>query len=170
MQCMDVTISGASGDEEMIEGVKVIDLTVVEDDRGFLIEIARSADDPSPHGVVHRFGQVYLVGDPVRGTIRAFHKHAELWDWFFICHGSAKFVLKDDRPESPTYGEMMTVVASQRKPRLIVVPPGVYHGWMSLEDDTLMVSTASHTYKHGDPDEVRIPPDSFGDVWTVKGR
>lgn len=154
----------------MIEGVKVIDLPIFEDDRGFLVEIARHADDPEPHGVVHRFGQVYLVGDPVRGIIRAFHKHEELWDWFFISHGSAKFVLKDDRKSSKTFGEIQTVIASARKPRLIVVPPGVYHGWMSLEDDTLMVSTASHTYNRQKPDEVRIPPDSFGDVWTVQGR
>lgn len=154
----------------MIDGVKVIDLAIREDDRGYLIEVARAAGDPEPHGVVHRFGQVYLVGDPVLGTIRAFHKHNELWDWFFISHGSAKFVLKDDRASSPTNGAIMTVIASARRPRLIVVPPGVYHGWMSLEDDTQMVSTASHIYNREKPDEVRIPPDAFGDVWTVKGR
>ena len=113
---------------------------------------------------------MYLVGNPVRGIIRAFHKHNELWDWFFISHGSAKFVLKDDRPDSPTYGEIMTIIASARVQRLIVVPPGVYHGWMSLEDDTQMVSIASHSYNRETPDEVRIPPDAFGDVWTVKGR
>jgi dTDP-4-dehydrorhamnose 3,5-epimerase-like enzyme len=113
---------------------------------------------------------VYLVGDPVRGAIRAYHKHAELWDWFCIVHGTAKFVLKDDRPDSTTYGEMMTIVAGERAPKLIAVPPGVYHGWMSLEDDTLMISVASHTYNRENPDEVRIPPDSFSDVWTVEGR
>lgn len=154
----------------MIEGVEVIDLGTHEDDRGYLVEIARAAEDPEPHGVVHKFGQVYLVGDPVRGTIRAFHKHNELWDWFSISHGSAKFVLVDDRDDSATKGEMMTIIASARKPRLIVVPPGVYHGWMSLEDDTQLVSTASHTYNRDKPDEERVPPDSFGDVWTVKGR
>jgi len=154
----------------MIKDVQVIDLVAHYDDRGYLVEIVRHADDPEPHGVVHQFGQVYLVGDMVRGTIRAYHKHEELWDWFFISHGSAKFVLKDDRADSPTCGEMMTIVVGERRPRLIVVPPGVYHGWMSLEDDTQMVSTASHTYNREQPDEVRIPPDSFGDVWTVKGR
>jgi len=154
----------------MIEGVQVIELTTHEDDRGYLIEIARVAGGDEPHAVAHQFGQVYLVGDPVRGTVRAYHKHAELWDWFFISHGSAKFVLKDDREDSPTYGEMMTIIASERRPRLIVVPPGGYHGWRSLEDVTQMVSTASHTYNRERPDEVRIPPDSFGDVWTVKGR
>jgi dTDP-4-dehydrorhamnose 3,5-epimerase len=154
----------------VIQDVRVIPLVAHMDDRGYLIEIARYADDPEPHGVVHQFAQVYLVGDLKAGIIRAYHKHAELWDWFFISHGSAKFVLKDDRPTSPTYGETMTIVIGERKPALIVVPPGVYHGWMSLEDDTQMVSIASHTYKREQPDEMRIPPDSFGDVWTIKGR
>ncbi len=154
----------------MIDGVRVVELVTHEDDRGYLTEIARHAADPEPHGVVHQFGQVYLVGNPARGTVRAFHKHEELWDWFFISHGSAKFVLRDDRPRSSSYGAMMTIIASARKPRLIVVPPGVYHGWMSLEDDTQLVSTASHAYNREKPDEIRIPPDAFGDVWTVRGR
>ncbi|OQY29173.1 MAG: hypothetical protein B6244_04870 [Candidatus Cloacimonetes bacterium 4572_55] len=154
----------------MIKDVKVVDLQAYLDDRGYLIEIARHIDDPEPHGVVHKFGQVYLVGDDVRGVIRGFHKHHELWDWFFISRGSAKFVLKDDRKESPTYLEMVTIIGGSRRPRLIVVPPGVYHGWMSLEDDTQMISTASHCYNRENPDEVRIPADSFGDVWTIEGR
>jgi len=154
----------------VIEDVQVISLTTHQDDRGFLMEIIREVGGDESHALVHQFGQAYLVGDPVRGAVRAYHKHAELWDWFCIVHGSAKFVLRDDRPDSATYGEMLTVVAGERAPKLVVVPPGVYHGWMSLEDDTLMVSIASHTYNRAAPDEVRIPPDSFGDVWTVKGR
>ncbi|MFQ6131798.1 MAG: dTDP-4-dehydrorhamnose 3,5-epimerase family protein [Armatimonadota bacterium] len=149
----------------MIEGVSVVDLVVHMDDRGYLIEILRASD---PHFT--EFGQVYIVGDMAQGTIRAFHKHEELWDWFFISHGSAKFVLQDDRQDSPTHGEIMTVTTGERRPALVTVPPGVYHGWMALEDDTQLISTASAVYRRDDPDEVRIPPDSFGDVWTVQGR
>lgn len=149
----------------MIQGVSVVDLETHYDDRGYLFEILREVD---PYFT--RFGQVYLVADQARGVIRAFHKHKTLWDWFCIVHGSAKFVLQDDRENSPTYGEVMTVVVGERRPRLIAVPPGVYHGWMSLEDDTLLVSTGSEVYRRDNPDEVRIPPDSFGDVWTVRGR
>lgn len=148
-----------------INDVQLIELTVREDDRGYLYEILHVTD-----AFVPQFGQVYLVGDPTRNTIRAFHKHAELHDWFCIVHGSAKFILKDDRPGSTTLGEMQTYVLSARCPKLLVVPPGIFHGWMSLEDDTIMISTASHLYNREKPDEVRIPPDSFGDVWTVKGR
>ncbi|MCP2518859.1 dTDP-4-dehydrorhamnose 3,5-epimerase family protein [Candidatus Aminicenantes bacterium AC-335-A11] len=149
----------------MIKDVAKIDLVAHVDDRGYLIEIIRATD---PYFT--KFGQVYLVGNFAKGTIRAFHKHKYLWDWFFISHGSAKFVLVDDREDSPTYKEMNTFVVCSRNPSLIVVPPGVYHGWMSLEDDTQLVSTASEVYNRENPDEVRIPPDSFGDVWTVKGR
>ena len=154
----------------MIQDVKLIELKPRVDERGYLVEIARRIGGDEPHAAIHQFGQVYLVGNPVRGAIRAFHKHEVLWDWFFISHGSAKFVLVDDREDSPTYKEKDSFVVSSHNPSLIVVPPGVYHGWMSLEDDTQLISIASEVYNMKEPDEVRIAPDSFGDVWTVKGR
>ncbi|MHA1380653.1 MAG: dTDP-4-dehydrorhamnose 3,5-epimerase family protein [Candidatus Helarchaeota archaeon] len=149
----------------MIKDVRIINLIAHVDDRGYLIEIIRATDSHFT-----KFGQVYLVGNFAKGTIRAFHKHNILWDWFFISHGSAKFVLIDDRKNSPTFKEQNVFVVSSRNPSLIAVPPGVYHGWMSLEDDTQMISTASEVYNRENPDEVRISPDTFGDVWTIKGR
>jgi dTDP-4-dehydrorhamnose 3,5-epimerase len=149
----------------MIEGVELVPLVAHVDDRGYLIEILRSTD---PHFT--KFGQVYLVGNPARGAVRAFHKHEKLWDWFFIARGTAKFILRDDRPDSATYEEMATFVIGDRNPSLLVVPPGVYHGWTSLEDDTMLISTGSEVYNRARPDEVRVPPDSFGADWTVKGR
>ena len=149
----------------MIKDVRVVDLVAHVDDRGYLIEIVRATDDHFT-----KFGQVYLVGNFARGVVRAFHKHSVLWDFFFISHGAAKFILRDDRPDSPTYEEMNTFVASSRNPNLLVVPPGVYHGWMSLEDDTQMISTASEVYNRENPDEVRVPADSFGVEWEVKGK
>lgn len=148
-----------------IEGVELVPLVAHVDDRGYLIEILRNTD---PHFT--KFGQVYLVGNPARGAIRAFHKHHALWDWFFIARGSAKFILRDDRSDCRTYEEMASFVIGERNPSLLVIPPGVYHGWTSLEDDTLMISTGSEVYNRAQPDEVRVPPDSFGADWTVKGR
>lgn len=149
----------------MIKDSAFVPLEARVDDRGYLIEILRRTD---PHFT--KFGQVYLVGDFAKGTVRAFHKHAQLWDYFFISHGTAKFVLVDDRTDSPTYKQMDTYIISARNPSVIAVPPGVFHGWVALEDDTQLVSIGSEVYHREKPDEVRIPPDSFGDVWTVKGR
>jgi len=147
----------------MIKDVKIVDLVANVDDRGYLIEILRSSDEHFT-----KFGQVYIVGDNVRNIIRAFHVHEVLWDWFFISHGSAKFALVDGRKNSPTFEEINTFILTDRKPQLLVVPPGVYHGWMSLEDDTQMISTASEVYNRQNPDEKRVSYDSFGYDWSIK--
>lgn len=148
-----------------IDGLLLVPIATHMDDRGYLREILRATD---PYFT--KFGQVYLVGDMARGTIRAFHKHEELWDWFFISHGSAKFNFYDDRPDSSTYKQKETIVNGSPNPVMVVVPPGVYHGWMSLEDDTQLISIASEVYNREKPDEVRVPPESFGFEWEVKGK
>ena len=128
------------------------DLKVNKDDRGYLFEAVRE-----DWGIDLK--QVYIIEDPAPNTIRALHKHEKLIDYFCIVKGSAKFVFaKDDEAES--------VVLSEKCPQMITVPAGVYHGWKSLEPNTILVSVASELYNYENPDEERIPWDSFGEkVW-----
>lgn len=147
----------------LIKGLELVQLETHVDDRGFLIEIIRVCDP-----FLKKFGQVYIVGTTSKGTIRAFHKHHKLWDYFFITNGSAKFAFYDDRKDSPSYRKMETIILTQRNPSLIIVPPGLYHGWMALEDNTLLVSIASDVYNRKKPDEVRLPYNSFGYDWNIK--
>ncbi|GIW43243.1 MAG: dTDP-4-dehydrorhamnose 3,5-epimerase [Candidatus Binatia bacterium] len=149
----------------MIRDVRLIELKPRVDDRGYLIKVLR-ADDPH----FTKFGEVYIVGDFARGTVRAWHKHRVLWDYFHISHGAAKFALCDDRPDSPTYRQLDEYVLSARNPSTLVVPPGVYHGWVALEDDTQLVSIASELYDPDNPDEERIPWNSFDYDWSVRFR
>ncbi len=142
-----------------IHDVQQLYLKVHEDDRGYLYEVVHASDSFVP-----QFGQAYIVGDRVEYITRAYHKHHELHDWFCIVHGSAKFVLVDDREDSPTYRKFDILVGTNRTPSVIVVPPGVYHGWMSLEPDTLLCSAASHEYNRDKPDEVRVPPTEFDEL------
>ncbi len=146
-----------------IKGLEIIPLEVHVDDRGYLIEIVRATDS-----FMKKFGQVYVVGSSTRGTIRAFHKHQKLWDYFFIANGSAKFAFYDDRKKSSSFKKIETAIATPRNPILIIVPPGVYHGWMALEDNTIMISTASEVYNRKKPDETRVPYNSFGFDWSIK--
>jgi dTDP-4-dehydrorhamnose 3,5-epimerase len=147
-----------------IQGVTLTPLTVHTDDRGYLTEIIHDYE-------IHKFGQVYFVGDLKANIVRAFHKHEKLWDWFFISHGSAKFILVDDREGSSTQDTMFSCVLGPRNMALLTVPPGIYHGWMSLEDDTQLISIASELYNRDNPDEVRISPYTFGDdLWEIKAK
>ena len=141
-----------------IEGLEVLPLKVNFDDRGYLFEVIHNYDIP-------KFGQIYVVGSPKKGIIRTLHKHKVLWDYFCVIKGSAKFVFIDDRKDSKSYQQQEKIILSEKSPKLIFVPPGVYHGLMPLEDDTIMISIASEVYNKEKPDEIRIPPNSFGDIW-----
>ncbi len=152
--------------ESPIQGATLTRLDTHVDDRGSLTVILRN-----DHPGFTQFGQVYLVGNHAVGTIRAWHKHSVMWDWFFISHGCAKFGLVDDRAKSPTHGVQWAVTIAAQSPAVLGVPPGVFHGWMSLAHDTQLISIADQRY--GDPgwDEERVPYDHFPDFpWKVVHR
>jgi len=131
--------------------------------------------------------QVYTVQNHTKGTVRAYHCHDRLWDYFLIVKGSAKFVLfnydaygkivgddenfKNHKTElfvngSDAYKEYVT---SDKRMQMVVVPPRWMHGWMPLEEETILISVASQTYNPDKPDEERIPWDTLGkDIWKVK--
>ena len=159
----------------MIAGVKLVDLVVHFDDRGDLFEVVHDFELPIEQipisggsGSIMRakFAQAYIVHNRMPYVVRAFHKHERLWDYFCIVHGSAVFCLVDDReePKEPKVKPECFVLTS-RKPQLLVVPPGVYHGWMSLEPDTILLSIGSELYDREHPDEVRVPPDAFNELF-----
>ncbi len=164
----------------------VRDLKTFIDDRGILTELCR-IDWPE---VETEIKQVYTVQNHTKGTVRAYHCHDRLWDYFLILKGSAKFITFDyDRfkefvgssisgtleekhckklfvKESDAYKEFVT---SDKRMQMVVIPPRWMHGWMPLEEDTILVSVASQTYQPDKPDEVRISWDTLGkDVWTTK--
>lgn len=140
--------------------VTVTDLKVRTDDRGNLFEILRNDDR-----IFTKFGQVYLVENRTPFTIRAFHRHFKMWDWFCVTRGAAKFVFFQEK-ENPEI-----VVVDSKQPKIISVPPKIWHGWMSLQPQTQMISIASEPYSQEKTDEERCDPFILGkEVWQIKAK
>lgn len=137
-------------------GVNVIPLISHVDDRGTLIEILRS-DWPC----FTKFGQVYMVRDASAEIVRAFHRHFKMYDWFYIANGSAKFVFVKDEPKTVKGFVYDIITVGRDNPCLLVIPPEIWHGWMSLEPNTILISTASEVYNQDEPDEERCSPTAF---------
>jgi dTDP-4-dehydrorhamnose 3,5-epimerase-like enzyme len=153
-----------------IDGVYLVDFEIHSDTRGFVYEVIHASDR-----FVNQIHQVYHVCNPRADTVRAFHAHERLHDWFHIVSGSALFCLVDGREDQGTYEKTERLVLSDRNPQLLVVPSGVYHGWMSLEPNTILTSVASEEYQRERPDERRVPPNHFdylfgGNPWRVDAR
>lgn len=149
----------------MINGVKNIDIKCYVDDRGSLTQITQITDKLMPS-----ISRIYITENFSKGIIRGFHKHSKEWKCFFVPKGAAKFVLVDDRKESETYKQIDTYILSKNSPSILIIPTGIYNGWMSLDNDTFLIGISSESFDREKPDDERIPPDTFGDVWTVKGR
>jgi len=148
----------------LIEGVKNTRVESFIDDRGFLSQIFPEGDES------FTIKRIYSTGNFSKGTIRGFHKHKKEKKGFFVTSGSAKFVVVDDRKDSSTYKEINTFILSTLNPSVLTVPVGVYTGWMSLQNDTVILGISSEPFDKENPDDERLDPFAFEDVWKVKDR
>lgn len=139
----------------MIEGVRLRPLVRHVDERGSLTELLRS-DWPE----FRRFGQATVtVNDP--GVIRAWHWHERQTDLFVVVSGMVKLPLYDARDGSPTRGELNEFFLGDDNFAALVVPPGVYHGYLTLGTrPALILNFPDRVYDYEHPDEERLPVDS----------
>ena len=148
----------------MIQGLQCNKVESFIDDRGFLSQILPEGDES------FSIKRIYSTGNFSKGTIRGFHKHSREKKAFFVTSGVAKFVAVDDRKESPTYKQINTFVLSQLNPSVLVVPTGIYTGWMSLDDKTVIIGISTEPFDKNNPDDERLDPFTYGNVWEIKNR
>ncbi|HUG87684.1 MAG TPA: dTDP-4-dehydrorhamnose 3,5-epimerase family protein [Actinomycetota bacterium] len=135
---------------DLIDGVWVKDLRFIPDERGRLIEILRSDEE----GFV-KFGQVYMT-TTYPGVVKAWHLHKAQDDNFCCLKGTVKLVMYDARDDSPTKGTINELFIGDHSPKLVRVPPGVYHGWKCVsEDEAIVLNVPTEPYNHEAPDEYR---------------
>ena len=92
--------------------------------------------------------------------IRAWGIHRLTVDRLFAATGSLCIVCYDGRRGSPTFGCVNEFMLGERNQGLIVIPPGVYHGWKNIgADEATIVSMPSELYDHDGPDRWELPWD-----------
>ena len=118
-----------------LEGVEIRPLNRHADERGWLAEIFRS-DDVGPEGMpVMGYLSVTKPGES-RGP----HEHVQQTDWFcFPGPGTFEVRMWDNRPRSTTYTLGQTLVVGGSEPAMILIPPGVVHGYRNIGDEQAMV-------------------------------
>jgi len=93
-----------------------------------------------------------------KGAVKNFHCHGIQWDIWCVQTGTAKVVLRDMRPDSPTYLATMEIYCGLRNWKLIAIPPGVAHGYKVLSNEPCMLAYAT-TETYNPSDEGRYDPD-----------
>ena len=118
-----------------IEGVEVTPLTRFADQRGWLAELYRSDEingDTTP-----AMGYISVTKP---GVSRGPHEHRDQSDRFcFAGPGTFELRMWDNRPDSPTYLSSQKIIAGADEPTVILIPPGVVHGYRNISDKEAMV-------------------------------
>lgn len=151
----------------MIEGVKVKEMKVWSDDRGYLTEIVREDEK-----LLSRFGQAY-VSMTLPGVIKAFHWHKKQDDLWYIVSGLAQVVLYDQRKNSKTYKQTDVYYMGDNNRIALLIPKGVVHGYRVLGNQPLMlINCVTQAYNAANPDEQRLTFDDpeINFDWTTKNR
>ncbi len=143
-----------------IAGVLVRDLRKYVDERGWLAELFREDETEEEYLPVTAYTSATLPG-----VQRGPHEHRDQADYFcFIGPSNFKLRMWDNRPESETYGCVMTVYAGEDAPQAVLIPKGVVHAYKNVGDSVGVVVNLPNRLYAGrgrrDPvDEIRHEDD-----------
>jgi len=152
-----------------IEGAFVIDLEPIGDDRGFF---ARSycADEFARNGIDAVFVQENVGFSHRRGTMRGLHFQHPPHDEVKLVRctrGSVWDVALDLRPRSGSAGRWVGVELAGDNHRMLVVPEGCAHGYLTLTDGAEVRYLTSRPYAPEAADGVRYDDPAFAIAWPV---
>ena len=146
-----------------IEGVTIVPLRQIADERGKVMHMLKSTD---PH--FEEFGEIYFsVAWP--GAIKAWHLHKRMTLNNAVISGRAKLVLYDDREGSASRGVVEEIFLGEDNYVLVKIPPGIVNGYKPYGESPVILANCA-TMPH-EPDEiVRIDPFT-ADIpydWNIK--
>lgn len=134
--------------ETELGGAFVIELQRLEDERGFF---ARSwcLKEFEAQGLNSRLVQCNISFNAAKGTLRGMHYQAKPHEEAKLIRctrGSIHDVIVDIRPDSPTFGKYVAVQLTADNRRLLFVPEGFAHGFLTLEDKSEIFYQMSEFY------------------------
>ncbi len=148
-------------------GAVLIDPEKFSDERGFYARLW-DANEFAAHKLDCRLVQCDVAYNHRRGTLRGMHfqkaPHAQA-KLVRCTAGTIHDVIIDLRPQSPTYGRHLGVELSAGNRRMLFVPQGFAHGYLTLEDATEVAYQMSEIYAPQSSGGVRYNDPAFGIVW-----
>lgn len=147
--------------ETKLKGAYIIDVKRLEDERGFF---GRSycMQEFEMHGLNINVMQANVSYNKKKGTLRGMHMQAAPFGETKLVRctrGSIYDVIIDMRPDSETFKQWIGVSLNADNYRMLYVPEGFAHGFITLQDNTdvtyqvtqMYVPVAERAYRWDDP-------------------
>jgi dTDP-4-dehydrorhamnose 3,5-epimerase len=141
---------------------------IFADERGFFREIY-SLDRYRRYGIEEIFVQDNLSLSR-RDVLRGLHGDPRMAKLVGVVHGSAFDVIVDLRPDSPTYRRWHAAKLTARRGEQLYVPRGFLHGFLALEDETMLAYKQSAPYDPARELSVAWNDPDLGIEWPLGDR
>ena len=150
-----------------VPGAWIIDITAIHDSRGFFA-MTWLPDEFRKHGIEPALAQCNLAYNHKRGTLRGMHfqaaPHAQA-KIIRCTRGALLDVIVDLRPESPAYRQWEAVELTAENHRMLYMPEGIAHGYLTLTDDVEAYYHASSPWQPSAESGVRWNDPAFAIAW-----
>lgn len=153
-----------------LEGAYTIDLDKKGDDRGFFARFF-CTDEFRAAGLDENFVQVNNSLSAQKGTLRGMHYqlHPKAESKLVRCIKGALYdVILDLREGSKTFGQWYGAELNAENRRMMYVPKGFAHGFITLTDDTEALYMVSEFYAPALERGLRWNDPRFNIVWPIE--
>jgi dTDP-4-dehydrorhamnose 3,5-epimerase len=150
-----------------LEGAYLIDIEELKDERGFFARLFCTTDFAAL-GLETEFIQANNSLSVRKGTLRGLHYQLSPMQETKLVRciqGSCYDVILDLRKESKTFGHSFGAILSAENRRMMYVPKGFAHGFLTLTDNTELIYFVSQHYSPPLERGIRWNDPSFSIKW-----
>ncbi len=155
--------------ETILKGAYIIEIEKHEDERGFF---ARSwcQREFKKNGLNPGLVQCNTTFNRVKGTLRGMHYQVKPYEEAKLVRctmGSLHDVIVDLRPDSSSFMHYVGVVLSRDNRKMLYVPEGFAHGFLTLDDNTEVFYQMSEFYHPESSRGFRWNDPAIGVEWPL---
>ncbi|QNL51360.1 dTDP-4-dehydrorhamnose 3,5-epimerase [Olivibacter sp. SDN3] len=151
-----------------IEGLLIIEPQIWKDSRGHFLE-TYNEDTFKKNGIEEHFLQDNQSLSS-KGTVRGLHAQAgpnAQGKLVRVIKGCVIDVAVDIRKNSSTYGQVFQIELSERNAKMLWIPVGFLHGFLSLEDNTIFSYKVTGKYDKTHEFGVRYNDPALAIHWSL---
>lgn len=157
-------------EKTLIEGAYIVTRSPYEDFRGSFARLYCEREYLEA-GIKERFRQINLCCNLKKGTLRGLHyqKGGKAEDKVVACiNGKIFDVCVDLRKDSQTFGRYISEELSGENGKMLYIPKGCAHGYVTLEDCSQLLYLMSEFYIPGLEAGYKYDDPAFSIKWPLK--
>ena len=153
--------------ETSLKGAFLVELEPMIDERG-LFARTWCQREFAAHGLNQNLVQCNISFNVSKGTLRGMHYQVEPFEEAKVVRctrGALYDVIIDLRPDSATFKQWLGVELTAENRRMLYIPEGIAHGFLTLEPQTEVFYQMSEFYHPESARGVRWNDPAFGIQW-----